>query len=39
MNSLLPRGVPKREQLMPYRKVNDAEIGLFANLIGVDSAF
>ena len=39
MNSLLPRGVPKREQPMPCRQANDAEIGLFADLIGVDSAF
>jgi hypothetical protein len=39
MNSLLPRGVPKREQPMPCRHANDAEIGLFADLIGVDSAF
>ena len=39
MNSLLSRGVPKREQPMPCRQANDAEIGLFADLIGVDSAF
>jgi hypothetical protein len=39
MNRLLPRGVPKREQPMPYRQANDAEINLFADLIGVDSAF
>ena len=38
MNRLLPRSVPKREQLMPCRQANDAEIGLFAGLIGVDSA-
>jgi len=39
MNSLLPRGVPKREESMPCRHTNDAEIVLFADLIGVDSAF
>lgn len=39
MNSLLPRGVAKREQPMPCRQANDAEIGLFADLIGADSAF
>jgi|688.fasta_scaffold26164_8 hypothetical protein len=39
MNSLLPRGVPKREQLMPYRQANDAKIRLIADLIGIDSAF
>ena len=39
MNSLLPRGVPKRAQPMHCRQANDAEIGLFADLIGVDSAF
>jgi len=39
MNSLLHRGVPKREKPMPCRQANDAEIGLFADLIGVDSAF
>ena len=39
MNSLLPRGVPKREQAMPCRQANDAEIGQFADLIGIDSAF
>jgi hypothetical protein len=38
MNSLLPRSVPKREQQMPCRQAKDAEIGLFADLIGVDSA-
>ena len=38
MNSLLPRGVPKREQPMPYNQANDTESGLFADLIGVDSA-
>jgi hypothetical protein len=38
LNSLLPRGVPKREQPMPCRQANDAEIGLFADLIGIDSA-
>jgi hypothetical protein len=37
MNRLLPRSVPKREQLMPCSQANDAEIGLFAGLIGVDS--
>jgi hypothetical protein len=39
MNSLLPRGVLKRAQPMPCRQANDAEIELFADLIGVDSAF
>lgn len=39
MNSLLPRGVPKREQPMPYRQANDAEINLFVDLNGVDSSF
>jgi hypothetical protein len=39
MNSLLPRGVPKREQPMPCRQANDVEIGLFVDLIGVDSTF
>jgi hypothetical protein len=39
MNSLLPRGVPKKAQPMLCRQANDAEIGLFADLIGVDSAF
>ncbi len=39
MNSLLPRGVPKKEQPTLCRQANDAEIGLFADLIGVDSAF
>jgi len=39
MNSLLHRGVHKREQPMPCRQANDAEIGLFADLIGVDSPF
>jgi hypothetical protein len=39
MKSLLPRGVPKREQPMPCRKANDAEIGLLADLIGGDSVF
>jgi hypothetical protein len=39
MNSLLPRGVPKREQPMPCRQANVAEIELFADLMGVDSAF
>jgi len=39
MNSLLLRGVPKREQPMPCRHANGAEIGLFADLISVDSAF
>jgi hypothetical protein len=39
MNSLLHRGVPKREQPMPCSQANDAEIGLFAGLISVDSAF
>jgi hypothetical protein len=39
MNSLLPRGVPIREQPLPCRQGNDAEIGLFADLIGVDPAF
>jgi hypothetical protein len=38
MNSLLPRGVPKREQPMPCSQANDADIGLFADLIGVDTA-
>lgn len=38
MTSLLPRGVPKREQPMPCRRANDAEIGLFAELIVVDPA-
>ena len=39
MNSLLPRGVPKRAQPMACRHANNTEIGLFADLIGVDSAF
>jgi hypothetical protein len=39
MNSWLPRGVAKREQPMPCRQANDAEIGLFADLMGVDSTF
>ena len=39
MNSLLARGVAKRAQPMPCRQANDAEIGLFADLIGVDSSF
>jgi hypothetical protein len=39
MNSPLSSGVPKREQPMPCRQANDAEIGLFAELIGVDPAF
>jgi hypothetical protein len=39
MNSLLPRGVPKRAQPMLCRQANDAKIGLLADLIGVDSAF
>jgi hypothetical protein len=38
MNSLLPRGMPKREQPMPCSQANDAEIGLFAGLISVDTA-
>ncbi|MFN6132424.1 MAG: hypothetical protein ACK46L_05885 [Synechococcaceae cyanobacterium] len=38
MNSLLPRGMPKREQPMPCNQANDAEIGLFAGLISVDTA-
>jgi hypothetical protein len=39
MNRLLHRGVPKRGQPMPCRQANDAEIGLFAELIGVDPVF
>jgi hypothetical protein len=32
MNNLLSAGiVPKREQPLPYRQANDAEIGLFAD--------
>ena len=38
MNSLLPRGVPKTAQPMPCSQANDAEIGLFAGLISVDTA-
>jgi hypothetical protein len=38
MNSLLSAGVvPKRDQPLPCRQVNDSEIGLFLELIGVDS--
>jgi len=39
MNSPLPRGVGQRAQPMPCRQANDAEIGLFADLIGGDSSF
>ena len=39
MNSRLPRGVAKREQPMRCRQANNAEIGLFADLMGVDSTF
>ena len=39
MNSQLPRGVAKRPQLIPYRQANDAEIGLLADLIGVETSF
>jgi hypothetical protein len=39
MNSLLPRGMPKREQPMPCSQANDAEIGLFAGLIGAARRF
>jgi hypothetical protein len=39
MNSQLPRGVAQRAQPMPCRQANDAEIGLFANLIGIVSSF
>jgi hypothetical protein len=39
MNSLLPRGVAKREQPMPCRQANDAEIGLFADLTAADPSF
>jgi hypothetical protein len=39
MNSLFRRGVLKREEPMPCRQANDADIGLFADLIGIDSAF
>ena len=39
MNSLLPRGVSKRAEPMLCRQANDAEIGLFADLIGVEPSF
>jgi hypothetical protein len=39
MNSQLPRGVAQRAQPMPCRQANDAENGLFADLIGVDLSF
>ncbi len=39
MNSQLPRGVLARPQPMPYRQANDAEIWLFADLIGVEPSF
>ena len=38
MNSPLSRGVLQRAQPMPCRQADDAEIGLFADLIGVDSS-
>ena len=31
-------GAPEVKPLLPCRHANDAEIGLFADLIGVDSA-
>jgi hypothetical protein len=39
MNSQLARGVPKGAQPMLCRQANDTEIELFADLIGVKSAF
>jgi len=38
MNSRLYRGVPKRAQEKTIRQANDAEIGLFEDVIGADSS-
>ena len=35
----IPASHPLREKPMPCRQAKDAEIGLLADLIGVDSAF
>jgi hypothetical protein len=39
MISQLPRGVAQRAQPMACRQANDAEIGLLAGLISVNSSF
>jgi hypothetical protein len=39
MNSPLSRVVPNRPQPMSCRQANDAEIGLFVDLIAADPSF